>query len=165
MQHVAADGHVSRPTLPLARRMVSASSSAWVGCSCAPSPALITGHPTFCDSSATAPAEEWRTTRTSGRMALSVIAVSTSVSPFLTLELATDMFITSAPSRLPASSNEAWVRVEDSKNRLIWVQAAQCGGLFLALTGDFDRFVRLIEQIVDVRLRKPLDSEQVAVRK
>jgi hypothetical protein len=44
-------------------------------------------------------------------------------------------------------------------------QAAQCGGLFLALAGDFDRFVRLIEQIVDVRLRKPLDSEQVTVRK
>ena len=32
------------------------------------------------------------------------------------------MFMTSAPSRLPASSNEAWVRVEASKNRLIWVR-------------------------------------------
>ena len=32
------------------------------------------------------------------------------------------MFITSAPSRLPASSNEDWVRVEASKNRLIWVR-------------------------------------------
>jgi hypothetical protein len=40
--------------------------------------------------------------RMSGRMALSVIAVSISVSPFFTEE-ATDMFITSAPSRLPAS--------------------------------------------------------------
>ncbi len=58
----------------------------------------------------------------SGRMALSVAAVSTSVSPFFTEEEATDMFITSAPSRLPASSKDAWVRVEGSKNRLICVR-------------------------------------------
>ena len=31
------------------------------------------------------------------------------------------MFITLAPSRLPASSKLAWVRVEASKNMLIWV--------------------------------------------
>lgn len=47
-------------------------------------------------------------------MALSVIAVSMSVSPFFTEELATDMFMTSAPSRFPASSNEDCVRVEAS---------------------------------------------------
>ena len=39
----------------------------------------------------------------------------------------TDMFITSAPSRLPASSNEAWVRVEASKNRLIRVRPRSDG--------------------------------------
>ena len=32
------------------------------------------------------------------------------------------MFITSAPRRLPASSNEACVRVEGSKKRLICVR-------------------------------------------
>ena len=32
------------------------------------------------------------------------------------------MFITLAPSRLPASSKLAWVRVEASKNMLIWVR-------------------------------------------
>ena len=37
-------------------------------------------------------------------MAFSVIAVSISVSPFFTEELPTDMLMTSAPSRLPASS-------------------------------------------------------------
>src|SRR5208337_3306420 len=58
----------------------------------------------------------------SGRMAFSVIAVSISVSPFLTLDAATAMFITSAPSLLPASSNDDWVRVEASKKRLIWVR-------------------------------------------
>ena len=35
---------------------------------------------------------------------------------------ATDMFMTSAPRRLPASSKLAWVRVEDSKKRLISVR-------------------------------------------
>ena len=78
---------VSPAMRPLARRMVSASSSAWVGCSCAPSPALITEQSTFCASSSTAPAAWWRTTRMSGRMALSVIAVSISVSPFCTEEV------------------------------------------------------------------------------
>src|SRR5216683_396046 len=58
----------------------------------------------------------------SGCMALSVIAVSISVSPLRMEEEPTDMFITSAPSRLPASSKEACVRVEDSKNRLICVR-------------------------------------------
>ncbi len=55
-------------------------------------------------------------------MALSVIAVSISVSPLRIEDELVDMFITSAPSRLPASSNEDWVRVETSKNRLIWVR-------------------------------------------
>ena len=32
------------------------------------------------------------------------------------------MFITLAPRRLPASSKLAWVRVEASKNMLIWVR-------------------------------------------
>ena len=58
----------------------------------------------------------------SGRMALSVIAVSTSVSPFFTEDEATAMFMTSAPRRLPAISNEDCVRVEGSKKRLICVR-------------------------------------------
>ena len=70
----------------------------------------------------TAPDDGWRTTSRSGCIAFSVIAVSISVSPFFTEEAATDMFITLAPSRLPASSKLAWVRVEASKNMLIWVR-------------------------------------------
>ncbi len=55
-------------------------------------------------------------------MAVSVIAVSISVSPFL-IELAcTDMLMTSPPSRLPASSKEVRVRVEFSKKRLMMVR-------------------------------------------
>ena len=55
-------------------------------------------------------------------MAFSVIAVSISVSPFFTDEAPTAMFMTSAPSRLPASSKDDWVRVEASKKRLICVR-------------------------------------------
>src|SRR5947207_10146232 len=55
-------------------------------------------------------------------MAFSVIAVSIRVSPFLRDELPTAMFMTSAPSRFPANSNEDCVRVETSKNRLISVR-------------------------------------------
>src|ERR1700753_3343436 len=55
-------------------------------------------------------------------MAFSVTAVSISVSPLRIEEEGTDIFMTSAPSRLPASSNEDWVRVEASKNRLTWVR-------------------------------------------
>jgi hypothetical protein len=80
----------------------------------APSPALTTEQPTFWASSAAAPADWCRMIKMSGRMALSVIAVSISVSPFFTEELATDMFMTSAPRRLPASSNDDCVRVEAS---------------------------------------------------
>jgi hypothetical protein len=54
-------------------------------------------------------------------MAFSVIAVSISVSPFLRELACIGMFITSAPSRLPAISKLACVRVEASKNMLIWV--------------------------------------------
>ena len=113
---------VSPAMSPRRRRIVSASKSAWVGCSWLPSPALMTAQLTFSDNSLTAPLSGWRTTRTSGCMAFSVIAVSISVSPFLIAESATDMLMTSALSRLPASSNEVRVRVELSKNRLIWVR-------------------------------------------
>ena len=51
------------------------------------------------------------------------MAVSISVSPLETDEVLTDMFITSAPSRLPASSKD-WTGCgcEASKNRLIRVR-------------------------------------------
>ena len=110
--------------------MVSASSSAWVGCSCRPSPAFRTAQSTFCASRFTAPEAPCRTTSRSGCIAFSVIAVSISVSPFFTDEFATDMFITSAPSRFPASSNDDCVRVEFSKKRLICVIPASTSDCF-----------------------------------
>ena len=66
----------------------------------------------------------------SGRIAFKVMAVSISVSPFLTLDAPTAMFMTSAPSRFPASSNDDWVRVDASKNRLIWVRPRRVARFF-----------------------------------
>ena len=111
---------------PRRRRMVSASSSAWVGCSWLPSPALMTAQSTFCDSRLTAPDSRMahdqhvglhgvqRHRRVEQRLALLDRA-----------RCATYMLMTSAPSRLPASSKEVRVRVEFSKNRLMRVRPAR----------------------------------------
>ena len=72
------------------------------------------------------------------------------------------MFITSAPSRLPASSNEAWVRVEASKNRLISVRPRSDGCLLLDLAVEVDEFFGEVEEADDVGVRKPLDPQQMA---
>ena len=105
-------------------RSASASSSACVGCSCWPSPALRTGQSTLSAISPVAPLDPWRITMASARMALSVIAVSISVSPFFTLEVAACMLTTSAPSRLPAISKLSSVRVLFSKKALMIVRPA-----------------------------------------
>ena len=68
-------------------------------------------------------------------MACSVMAVSRTVSPLETAEVRMDMFMTSAPSRFPASSKELWVRVEASKKRLIWVRPLSVD-VFLSLCRD-----------------------------
>ena len=155
---------VSPAMRPLWRRMVRASSSAWVGCSWLPSPALITEQSTFWASSSTAPAAWWRTTRMSGRMAFSVIAVSISVSPFDMDEVRVDMFMTSAPSRLPASSKELWVRVEDSKNRLIRVRPRRSSRFLATWRLTLDGLFGKVEQAHDLVARKAFDPKQMAMR-
>ena len=96
-------------------------------------------------------------------MALSVIAVSISVSPLRMEEEPTDMFMTSAPSRLPASSNEAWVRVETSKNRLISVRPRSEALLLLDLAVELDEFLGEVEQADNLVARKPFDPQQMAL--
>ena len=99
---------------PLCSRIVSRSSRACVGCSWAPSPALTIEHDSSRASSAAAPAEEWRTTTTSGLMAAMFLAVSMKLSPLAALEPLAEKLMTSADSHLPAISNEVRVRVEFS---------------------------------------------------
>ena len=149
---------------PLARRMVSASSSACVGCSCAPSPALTTEQPTFCASSAAAPAEAWRTIRMSGRMALSVIAVSISVSPFFTDERA-DRHVHDVGAEPLAGELEGGLRAgRGFEEEVDLGAAAQRRRLLLRLPRDRHGGVGAVEQEFDVGRGKVADAEQVAVR-
>ena len=99
---------------PFLLRMVSRSSSACVGCSCAPSPALTIAQESSRASSAGAPDDEWRTTTTFGLMAAMLRAVSTNDSPLAALEPDAAKLMTSADSHLPAISNDVRVRVEFS---------------------------------------------------
>ena len=99
---------------PFFSRIVSRSSSAWVGCSWAPSPAFTIEHGSSRARSAAAPADEWRTTTTSGLIAAMFFAVSTKLSPLLVLEPLAEKLMTSAESHFPAISNEVRVRVDDS---------------------------------------------------
>ena len=95
-------------------------------------------------------------------MALSVTAVSIRVSPLRIDDDDTDMFMTSAPSRLPASSNEAWVRVEASKNMLIRVRPRSELVFFSIWRLSVDELLGEVEQAHDVVARKPFDPQQMA---
>ena len=83
-------------------------------------------------------------------MAFSVIAVSISVSPFFTDEAPTAMFMTSAPSRLPASSKDDCVRVEASKKRLICVRPRSVAFFFSTWRLTLDRGLGKIEEADDL---------------
>ena len=96
--------------------MVNASMSAWVGCSWVPSPALTMPASIQPLSASTwgAPEAEWRITTASAPIAARVWAVSLRLSPLDTLEPLALKLMTSALSRLAATSNEIRVRVESS---------------------------------------------------
>jgi len=91
--------------------MVIMSSRACVGCSWAPSPALITDWRTTLESMCGEPAALCRRTMMSGFMASRFRAVSTKVSPLTTLLVEVAMLIVSALRRLAAISKEVRVRV------------------------------------------------------
>ena len=106
---------IERPSMPPSfERSVCTSSSACVGCSCLPSPALTTAALVQPATSAAAPACGLRMTIASGECAPSVRTVSFSDSPFSTLEPLAAKFTTSALRRLAASSKDERVRVEAS---------------------------------------------------
>src|SRR5438309_2743443 len=108
--------------LPSFSRSVSASSSACVGCSCAPSPALITLARTARDTARGAPAAGWRTTSTSAPIASRLRTVSCKDSPLLTLEASFWKLSTSAPSACAATSKELRVRVDASKKSVTTIR-------------------------------------------
>ncbi len=79
-----------------------------------PSPALMIGVGRCRARKCGAPEAECRITMASGRMAASVFSVSTSDSPFVTLEPDAVIETASAPRRLAAISKLVRVRVEAS---------------------------------------------------
>ena len=112
---------------PLCSRIVKASRRACVGCSCMPSPALMTRAPHRRATRCPAPADACRRTSMSGAIASRLRTVSASVSPFETLEPAEAMFTVSALSRFSAISNEVRVRVLGSQKRLTTVWPRRAG--------------------------------------
>ena len=97
--------------------MVSRSSSPCVGCSWGPSPALTTPAWICLASRWGVPGEAWRTTTRWMPKASILRAVSTKVSPLLTLLPPVAKSMVSAPRRLAARPKLTRVRVLFSKNR------------------------------------------------
>src|SRR3981081_3586378 len=95
---------------PNRSRRVSMSSSPCVGCSCVPSPALMTLDSMRSARNCAAPEAPCRMTTMSMRMASRFRAVSTSVSPLLTLDPDDATFTVSAERRFSANSEEMRVR-------------------------------------------------------
>src|ERR1019366_3364071 len=108
-----------------------ASNNACVGCSCAPSPALIILASTCFARNAAAPGLGWRITTISTFIAKILFTVSINVSPFLTEDKEDEKFITSALRRFSANSNDNFVRVEFSKNKLAMVISRNEGTFFI----------------------------------
>ena len=115
---------------------MNASSSAWLGCSCVPSPALITAPDIHSHAArrAGAPDAPWRIITASAPMACKVCAVSFRDSPLLTLEPFAEKLITSAESLFAAASNEMRVRVESSAKRLTIVRPRRVGSFFIGVS-------------------------------
>ena len=92
-----------------------------------PSPALMTFDSMRSARKCAAPDAPWRITTMSIRIASRFRAVSTSVSPFDTLEPDDGTLTVSADSRFSANSKEMRVRVDASKNRLTIVVPRSAG--------------------------------------
>src|SRR5450631_659306 len=117
---------------PLCSRMVNASSSACVGCSCAPSPALMMPALTTRDRKCGAPLALCRMMMKSALSASRFFAVSFSVSPFLNDDASAEKFTMSAVNRCAASSKLMRVRVDGSMKRLTTVLPRNAGTFLIA---------------------------------
>ena len=140
---------------------MNASSSAWVGCSWVPSPALTTLECTQPEwaSRCGAPEAPCRTTTASAPIASSVSAVSLSDSPLDSDDPLAEKLMTSAESRFAAASNEIRVRVESSKNRLTTVRPRSAGSFLIGRSAS----ARISAAVVSTssassRLRSAADS-------
>ena len=154
----------SRPaSFPLCARMVEQSSSACVGCSCAPSPAFTTPARSWRASISAAPACEWRMTTTSGDIASRLRAVSSSVSPLVVDDAEPEMFTASADSRFAAISNDVRVRVDGSRNRLMTVFPRRVGTFLIGRSAISRNRSLRSRRVTRSPRRQRLDAEQVTV--
>ena len=103
-------------SVPSASRRVRASSSAWVGWACVPSPAFTIRAPVLRAARYGAPDSGCRSTIVPIPVRSSVRSVSTSDSPLVALLASIGRFTTCAPSAVAASSKLTRVRVEASAN-------------------------------------------------
>ena len=143
----------ARRACPCACGWSAQSSSACVGCSCVPSPALTTAASTCLAMKCGAPDEAWRRTITSGAIACRFLAVSSSVSPLVVDEVEPEMLTASADSRLAAISNEVRVRVDASRNRLMTVLPRSVGTFLIGPRRRSRR--RCSREIEDLRRSRP----------
>ena len=129
--------------------MVSASSSAWVGCSWVPSPALITvGPPVSVESLGELLGGARRGVPDDQRVgpaARSVSAVSRSDSPLDTDDPEALTLMTSALIHFPATSNDTRVRVDSSSIATTGAAAEGRQLLDLAAQQSRPRTVRVVE--------------------
>ena len=137
------------------------SRSPCVGCSWAPSPALITLEGMRDARKCAAPADQWRITTMSIRIASRFRAVSTSVSPLETDEPTAPMFTVSAASLFSANSKEMRGArgglEEEVDDRL----APQNRDLLDLPLGHLLEGLRRIENDPDLFGRKGLEARQV----
>ena len=147
---------------PRRRRMVSASSRAWVGCSWLPSPALTTQQSSLRDSISAAPESWWRTTRMSGRMALSVVAVSISVSPLETDEVLHRHVHHVGAQPLARQLERALGAGGGLEEQVDEGAALEQGDFFSLARPSATYSSRQIEQRGDLADRKAFDSKQMA---
>ena len=120
-------------TPPRVCLMEKESSRAWVGCSCAPSPALTMRALTCLARKSPAPSFGCLITMMSTFIDRMLLTVSIRDSPFLTEDWAAEKLMMSADSLFSASSKESLVRVLFSKKRLAIVMSRREGTFLIGL--------------------------------
>ena len=113
------------------------------------------------DSRCAAPEAGWRSTIMLGPIASMFRAVSTSVSPLTTLELAMATPSVSALSRFSAISNDVRVRVDGSKNRFTTVRPRSAGTFLICALRDLLHRLGGVEDEHDLLGGELGDAEQV----
>ncbi len=94
-------------------------------------------------------------------MALSVIAVSISVSPLRIEDELTAMFMTSAPRRFAGKLEGRLGAGRDLEEQIDLGAAAQRRTLLFDLTVEFDEFLGEIEEAHDLVMGQSFDPQQV----